>query len=109
MAAKSKTRDKKADRLRGKPFTKGDPRAGRPKGAPNKVTAEVRKAAQGLVEDPVYRASLKERLQSGKLAPAMEALLWHYAYGKPKEVHELVGQDGEPLTFTLNIDARDRD
>jgi len=45
----------------------------------------VREAATELVENPRYRANLEQRLVAGKLAPAMETLLWHFAYGKPKE------------------------
>lgn len=36
--------------MRGKPFTKGDPRAGRPKGTSNKITAATRDAFQLMVE-----------------------------------------------------------
>ena len=62
----------------------GNP-SGRPKGAPNKATVEVKEACQDFVADPVYRARLKGRLIAGKLAPAVECMLWHYAYGKPTE------------------------
>jgi hypothetical protein len=37
------------------------------------------------VDDPVYRQRLATRLRSGKLSPAVECMLWHYAKGKPKE------------------------
>jgi hypothetical protein len=56
---------------------------------PNTATREVREAAAELVENPRYRANLEQRLIAGKLAPAMEALLWHFAYGKPKESIEI--------------------
>ena len=84
-------------------FVKGDVRAGRPKGTPNKVTAEVREVAQSIVEDPIYREVLKQRLLMGKLAPAMESMLWHYAYGKPKERVELSTTDGLPLTLIERV------
>lgn len=74
---------------------------GRPKGAKNKTTAEMRDAARALVDDPAYRSELKARLLAGKLAPAMEALLWHYAWGKPKETVDLVAPEAQ--TFTLKI------
>lgn len=61
---------------------------GRPKGARNRVTLEVRSAARELLDDAAYRASLTRRLVQGKLAPAMESMLWHYAYGKPRELVE---------------------
>jgi hypothetical protein len=79
---------------------------GRPKGAQNKTTVEVRAAAQKLVEDAAYRAELKTRLKEGK-APHMETLLWYYAYGKPKEQMEVTGEDGSALgPITLIVKGR---
>lgn len=72
-------------------FTPGDPRAGRPRGVPNKTTRQVREIAQRLVEDPKYVASLVRRLGAGKIAPAVEVMLWHYAYGKPKDTVRVEG------------------
>lgn len=57
---------------------------GRPPGVPNKVSREIKAAARALVEDPDYVASLTARLTAGK-APHMETLLFHYAYGKPRD------------------------
>jgi hypothetical protein len=58
---------------------------GRPKGSPNKVSSEVRAIARALVEDRAYRRALQERLRDGTAAPAVEVMLWNYAYGKPKD------------------------
>jgi hypothetical protein len=57
---------------------------GRPPGTLNKVTREIKDAARALVEDEGYVSRLRDRLRAGK-APHMETLLFHYAYGKPKE------------------------
>lgn len=69
---------------------------GRPKGVPNKASREIKEAARALVERPEYVASLQQRIDGGK-APHMETLLFHYAYGKPKEQHEHTGADGGPI------------
>jgi hypothetical protein len=74
--------------LRGKPFVKGDPRAGRPKGVKNKSTIEIRDFAKRLIADKAYQKNLRVRLREGS-APHMETLLFHYAYGKPTETIDL--------------------
>jgi hypothetical protein len=63
-------------------FQKGNP--GRPKGAVAKGTREIKAAARGILEDPGYVKLLVERIRTGQ-APAIETLLYHYAYGKPTE------------------------
>jgi uncharacterized protein DUF5681 len=62
----------------------GNP-AGRLEGVPNKATAEAKAVCALLVDDPTYRARLETRLVAGKLAPAVECMLWHYRFGKPTE------------------------
>lgn len=64
---------------------------GRPKGALNKTTREIKELSQSLLTDPAYLNALKRRLVSGK-APHMETLLHQYAYGKPKDTTEHQGQ-----------------
>jgi hypothetical protein len=71
-------------------FGNGRPGPGRPKGVIPKVTLEVRAAARALLDDPAYKDSLRARLNAGT-APHMETLLWHYAFGKPKETVEIEG------------------
>jgi hypothetical protein len=67
---------------------KGAPKTGgRQKGTPNKATREIREAARSLLEDKPYLDALKTRLKEGT-AGAVEPLLYHYAYGKPKETIE---------------------
>jgi hypothetical protein len=62
---------------------------GRPKGVPNKATKEVKELSRRLVLDPEYQQKLKQRLLKGTLTPAVEVLLWHYAFGKPKDTVDL--------------------
>jgi hypothetical protein len=81
--------------MRGRPFDGSTPGPGRRKGTPNKATVEVKEACRLLVDDPMYVTGLRKRLLAGKLPPAVECMLWHYAKGKPKEQAEING------TFTL--------
>jgi hypothetical protein len=48
------------------------------------VTVEVRALAQRIVTNPAYQRRLHRRLLAGT-APQLEALLWQYAFGKPRE------------------------
>jgi len=70
---------------------KGRKTGGRRKGTSNKVTAEAKAVCAAIVDDPTYRTKLIARAKAGELAPAIEAMLWHYAYGKPKELFEHSG------------------
>jgi hypothetical protein len=96
----------------GKRFEKGDKRAGRPKGRLNNATLEVREFCRNLLASPAYQANLKKRLETGKLAPAIEALIFAYGHGKPKDTVEVTGKDGAPLVpiariETVIVDASD--
>lgn len=62
---------------------KGGP--GRPKRSENVVTKKVRSIAQRLVSNPTYRKQLLADLETRSLEATLEAMLWYYAYGKPKE------------------------
>jgi hypothetical protein len=66
-------------------MAKGRKTGGRRPGSLNKATIEVKQACAELVDDPAYRAKLKQRLLAGTLSPALESLLWYYAKGKPRE------------------------
>lgn len=46
---------------------------------------EAQTFAKNLLDDPHYRETLKMRLMSGDLPPNLEAMLFHYAFGKPVE------------------------
>lgn len=70
---------------------------GRTKGVPNKATVEVRELSRSLVNDDDYLVKLRAQLRAGRCAPAVESMLWHYAYGKPKDTIEHTGPDGAPL------------
>lgn len=84
------------------PGQSGNP-AGRPKGIPNRATSEVIEVSRGLVNGSKYRETLQARLESGDVSPAVETMLWYYAFGKPKEIVSHEGVDGAPLIPTLNV------
>ena len=66
-------------------FQKGKPKTGgRQTGTPNKATVEIKEFARSILEDPLYQKRLRGRVSQGK-ATQIEVLLFHYAYGKPKE------------------------
>lgn len=76
---------------------KGKKTGGRQKGTVNKATAEVQKLCRRMVENSKYLTGIRKRLREGDLHPGVETMLWHYAYGKPKETVEVSGADGGPI------------
>ena len=75
---------------------RGRKTGGRRKGTPNKVTAEARAVCAAILDDPTYRTNLTARARAGTLAPAVEAMLWHYAFGKPRNSLDVtVGPAGD--------------
>jgi hypothetical protein len=72
-------------------MAKGRKTGGRTKGTPNKVHTDVGAVCRKLVDNPKYLEYFEHRLNVGQLPPALEAMCWHYAYGKPKEFLELGG------------------
>ena len=65
---------------------------GRPKGVPNKATAQVKEFCASIVDDPAYQRGIHRRALAGTLPPAIEALLWHYRWGKPKDDAHVHGE-----------------
>lgn len=81
----------------------GKKTGGRRKGTPNKSTGAVADRCRQLIESKAYQAFFKQRLERGELPPAVEAMTWHYAYGKPKESLELTGAEGGPVRVEFVI------
>ena len=54
-----------------------------------KQRGEAREFALEVLRSTYYRESIRRRAALGLLPPAIESLLWHYAYGKPVERVEL--------------------
>jgi hypothetical protein len=68
---------------------KGRKTGGRKKGAPNKATRDVRALCASIINDPLYLQNLRQHAIERKLAPAVECLLFHYAYGVPRQPVEI--------------------
>ena len=67
------------------PFERGRTKTGgRKSNQPNHATLEIKDFGRAIIEDPVYREKLKQRIEAGE-APQIEALLYHYTYGRPKQ------------------------
>lgn len=66
---------------------------GRPKGALNKATREIKAFALEFLNSDDYMIAMKRRVIAGK-APHLETLLYHYGYGKPKDSIQLDGHVG---------------
>lgn len=78
----------------------GTPKTGgRTKGTPNKATVEVEARCRALIESDEYIKYFEHRLSVGQLPPALEAMTWHYAYGKPPDSFKFPTPDGS-LTIT---------
>jgi hypothetical protein len=81
MAANKRKLVKKT---RGNRVGDGTPGPGRPKGKPNKVTAEIRELAQNLFDDAFWEMMYKD-IHNRTAHPALVKELLYYGYGKPKE------------------------
>jgi hypothetical protein len=62
---------------------------GRPRGSRNRTTREAKALAESILQDAAVQARLLADARRGKLPPAVMVMLFHYAYGKPKESVEL--------------------
>lgn len=79
--------------------------AGRPKGAVNKATADIKEAAQAYTEQAL--AVLVEVMQTGDSAAARVAAansVLDRGYGKPKQSVEATGANGSALIPTVAIE-----
>jgi hypothetical protein len=68
----------------------GNPR-GKTPGTVNKVSRDVKLFAQSILEDPLVQERTLEDARKGRLAPPIHSMLFHYAYGKPKDTLKVEG------------------
>jgi hypothetical protein len=66
-----------------------------PYGVTNVTRQEAQSFCRKLVQSSEYRQKLEARLLRGDLPPALEAMIWHYAFGKPAETINLNVQEGQ--------------
>lgn len=69
-------------------YPKGKPRpptSGRKKGRKNNRTECVEAYARGIVEDKEVQAQIVLQARAGELPPPVLTMLFHYAYGKPRD------------------------
>ena len=55
------------------------------RGTPNRATREAKEFSASIINEPRYQRNLRARAIKGSLPPAVEAMLWHYAFGVPKQ------------------------
>lgn len=67
-------------------------------GATNVSLNELRGWARRMLTSDTYRNALEKSLQNRTCPPAIEALLYYYAYGKPVENINLNVSQGEDLS-----------
>lgn len=86
------------------PRPKGTPKTGgRKRGSVSRHLSDVGARCRAMVDDPTYQASFLARLAEGKLPPALEAMAWHYAHGKPSETLALTGANGGPVKHVVEF------
>lgn len=84
----------------------GNPK-GRAPGSVNKATREVKELAQSILEDPLVQDRMRSDAQKGKLPPPVMTMLFHYAYGKPKDTLKVEGLERLDITITDNLGPDD--
>jgi hypothetical protein len=76
---------------------------GRPPGSKNKITLIAQRNCRNILESDEYKASILRRIVADNLAPAVEVMFHHYAYGKPKDTVEVLRSDASAAE-TMNAE-----
>jgi hypothetical protein len=80
------------------------PGSGRVKGTPNRVSVELKTLVSELVNDAAYQHRLRQDFQRRRLHPTIEALVWAYALGKPRQDIQVSGS----LDITARVEEERR-
>ncbi len=67
---------------------------GRKKGTPNTAPVEGRSLCRQLVTDKEYQRRFRERFVKGELPAYLEGMIWHFAFGKPRQTDEVQVDEG---------------
>lgn len=73
-------------------------------GATNYTRGEIARRARCILESNDYQASLQDRIRNNDLSPAVETMLWYYAFGKPMEQVELTVREGEQDLSSMTVE-----
>ncbi len=82
-------------------FQKGDPRAGRKPGAPNKATAEIKAIAQLHGEEAIKKLVSLMHGDDPEIAFKAANSLLDRAYGRPAQA--IVGDPASPLEHNVHV------
>ena len=74
------------------------PNSGRANGTPNRISVEVKQLVSQLVNDVGYQHQLRDDFRRRKVHPTIEALIWTYHLGRPRQTID--------LTATVDVNAR---
>jgi hypothetical protein len=92
------------NKTRGRPFTKGDPRAGKgKKGRSGRPTNEFRQSLRDLVDSPSVQAAVKKILKDAdhRQFSKLYATVVAQAHGAPKQEIDV---DGVPPVFKIETE-----
>lgn len=81
---------------------------GRPKGARNKATRDIKAWCQALFERPAFQKNVKKAWDDLTLDPSYRALLTHYAYGKPAQ-SVILDASFDPAKYLARPDEADHE
>jgi hypothetical protein len=80
--------------------------SGRQRGTPNKISVEVKQLVSDLVTDLAYQHRLRRDFRARKVHPTIEALIWTYHLGKPRQTIDVNASVDVEVTAKLEEERR---